>query len=167
MKTYAKFQQKNLTLWKPTPVKASNFSNKYLENNRALSKFMDGIWMNNYYQIRNKLGIKFKDDIYAELCLNLWFENNWHFLNVTESGWFLESTVQKQSSKQSLSKVSLKKETVQKSTAEFWTVISNEMIKHQHPHTRFDICFINQKLNVGWFLPNKVGRSGQSTIFTH
>ena len=43
MKTYAKFQQKNLTLWKPTPVKASNFSNKYLENNRALSKFMDGI----------------------------------------------------------------------------------------------------------------------------
>ena len=32
----------------------------------------------------------------------------------------------------------LEKVTVQKSTAELWTVISNQMIKYQLPHTRFD-----------------------------
>ena len=51
--------------------------------------------------------------------------------------WFLKSTVQKQSPKQSIPKVSLKKVTVQKSIAEILTVISNQIIKYQLPHTRF------------------------------
>ena len=40
--------------------------------------------------------------------LKLWFEKGWHFCNIKESGWFLKSTVQKQSSKQSVPEVSLK-----------------------------------------------------------
>ena len=50
----------------------------------------------------------------------------------------LKATVQKQSSKQSLPKVSLKKIAVQKSIAKHWTVISNQIIKYQLPHTRND-----------------------------
>ena len=73
--------------------------------------------------------IKFKDDICNELCLKFWFESDWHFCNITESRWFLKSTVQKQSLKQSLPKVSLKKVTVPKSIAELWTLISNQLIK--------------------------------------
>ena len=43
----------------------------------------------------------------------------------------LKATAHKQSSKQS-------KVTVQKSIAEFWTVISNQMIKYQLLHKQFD-----------------------------
>ena len=38
----------------------------------------------------------------------------------------------------SLPKESLKRVTVQKTIAEYWTVISNEMIKYELAHTRFD-----------------------------
>ena len=72
------------------------------------------------------------------MCLKLWFESNWHFCNITESGCFLKSIVQKQSSKQSLPQVSLKKVTFQNSIAELWTLTSNQMIPYQLPHTRFD-----------------------------
>ena len=52
---------------------------------------------------KESVGVNYKDDICAELWLKLWFEGDWHFCNITESGW---STVQKKSSKQLLSKVS-------------------------------------------------------------
>ena len=32
--------------------------------------------------------VKFKDDICAELCLKLCFENDFYFWNITDSGWF-------------------------------------------------------------------------------
>ena len=35
-----------------------------------------------------ELGCTYKDGICTELCLNLWFERDWYFLNITESGWF-------------------------------------------------------------------------------
>ena len=37
---------------------------------------------------KESLGVKFKDSIFAELCLKHWFENGWYFCNITESGWF-------------------------------------------------------------------------------
>ena len=37
---------------------------------------------------KESIGVKFKDDIRAELCLKFWFENNWYFCNITESEWF-------------------------------------------------------------------------------
>ena len=33
---------------------------------------------------KESLGVKFKD----ELRLKLWFESDWYFCNITESGWF-------------------------------------------------------------------------------
>ena len=39
-------------------------------------------------KLEKSLGAKFKDNICAEFCLKLWFENDWYFRNVTESGWF-------------------------------------------------------------------------------
>ena len=37
---------------------------------------------------KEKLGVKFEDGKCAALCLKLWFERNWYFCNITESGWF-------------------------------------------------------------------------------
>ena len=37
---------------------------------------------------KESIGFKFKDSICAKLCLKLWFESDWYFCNVTESGWF-------------------------------------------------------------------------------
>ena len=34
------------------------------------------------------VGVKLKDDIWAELCLKLWFESDWYFCNSTKTGWF-------------------------------------------------------------------------------
>ena len=34
---------------------------------------------------KEKLGVKFKDDISTELFLKLWFERDWYFCNITES----------------------------------------------------------------------------------
>ena len=53
---------------------------------------------------KESLRVEFKDGICAELCLELWFESHWYFCNI--SVW--KATAQKQSSKQSLSKVRLK-----------------------------------------------------------
>ena len=50
----------------------------------------------------------------------------------------LKATLRKQSSKQSLPQVSFEKATVQKTIVELWNVISNQMIKYQLSHTRFD-----------------------------
>ena len=38
--------------------------------------------------LKGSVGIKYKDDICTELCLKLWFESDYCFRNVTESGWF-------------------------------------------------------------------------------
>ena len=43
----------------------------------------------------------YKDGICTKLCLKLWFESDWYFCNIIESGWFW-----KQSSKESLHKSS-------------------------------------------------------------
>ena len=37
---------------------------------------------------KGSVGFKYKDDMFAELYLKLWFESNWYFGNITESGWF-------------------------------------------------------------------------------
>ena len=36
--------------------------------------------------LKEKLGVKIKDDIPAKLCLKLSFERDWYFSNNTESG---------------------------------------------------------------------------------
>ena len=33
-------------------------------------------------------GVKYNDNNCAELCLELWFESEWYFCNITESGRF-------------------------------------------------------------------------------
>ena len=38
--------------------------------------------------LEKSLGVKFKDDLFAQLCLKLWFESDWYFCNITTSGWF-------------------------------------------------------------------------------
>ena len=37
---------------------------------------------------KGSVGVKYKDNIYSELCLKLWFESDWYFCNITESGLF-------------------------------------------------------------------------------
>ena len=37
---------------------------------------------------KESLEVKYKDSICAELCLKLWFESDWYFCNITESGCF-------------------------------------------------------------------------------
>ena len=37
---------------------------------------------------KESIGVKYKDGTYALLCLKLWFESDWYFCNITESGWF-------------------------------------------------------------------------------
>ena len=37
---------------------------------------------------KGSVGIKYKDDISTKLCVKLWFESDWYFCNITESGWF-------------------------------------------------------------------------------
>ena len=39
------------------------------------------------------LRVKFKDNICPELCLKPWFESDWHFYNIPESGWLLKLIV--------------------------------------------------------------------------
>ena len=36
---------------------------------------------------KESLVVKFKDGIRAEMCLKLWFQSDWYFCNITESGW--------------------------------------------------------------------------------
>ena len=36
---------------------------------------------------KERLGFKLNDDKCEELCLKLWFESDWYFYNITESGW--------------------------------------------------------------------------------
>ena len=38
--------------------------------------------------LKESVGVKYKDDICAKLCLKLWFESDWYIRNITESGWF-------------------------------------------------------------------------------
>ena len=40
---------------------------------------------------KEKVAVKVKDSICAELCLKLWFESNWYFCDFTESGYGFES----------------------------------------------------------------------------
>ena len=35
--------------------------------------------------LKDRLGVKFKDSICDELCLKLWFESDWYFFNIIES----------------------------------------------------------------------------------
>ena len=37
---------------------------------------------------KESLGVKIKGGIYVELCLKHWFESDWYFCNITESGRF-------------------------------------------------------------------------------
>ena len=37
---------------------------------------------------KESVGVKYKNGICAELCLKLWFESDWYFWNITDSGWF-------------------------------------------------------------------------------
>ena len=37
---------------------------------------------------KESVGIKFKEGIYTKFCLKLWFDSNWYFCKITESGWF-------------------------------------------------------------------------------
>ena len=37
---------------------------------------------------KENLWVKFKHGICTELCLKLWFEKDWYFCNITETGWF-------------------------------------------------------------------------------
>ena len=77
--------------------------------------------------VKENLGVKFKDSIFNELVFL-----QYHWVRM-----ILKATGPKKGSKQSLPKVNFKKP-VQKSIVELWTDISNQMIKYQLPHTRFD-----------------------------
>ena len=37
---------------------------------------------------RKLIAVKFKDGICTESRLKIWFESDWYFFNVAESGWF-------------------------------------------------------------------------------
>ena len=51
------------------------------------------VWYTFMMNIRNlgskeSLVVIFKDGICTKLCVKLWFESDWYFCNITESGWF-------------------------------------------------------------------------------
>ena len=52
---------------------------------------------------KENVWVRFKQVIYAELSLKLWFQSNWYFCNITKQ--VLKVTVQKESPRQSLPKV--------------------------------------------------------------
>ena len=68
------------------------------------------------------------------MCLKLWFENDWYFCHIIESGWSWKrlSRIKFQTVTSQFGNV-----TIQKSIVELWTVISDQMIKYQLIHTRF------------------------------
>ena len=41
--------------------------------------------------LKESVDVTFKEGICAELCLKPWFESDWYFCKITESGWFFES----------------------------------------------------------------------------
>ena len=41
-----------------------------------------------YLRSKESVEVKLKEGICAELRLKLWFESDWHFYNITKSGWF-------------------------------------------------------------------------------
>ena len=44
---------------------------------------------------RKRSGHIFKEGICAELCLKHWFESDWYFCNIAQSGWFWKSLPRK------------------------------------------------------------------------
>ena len=77
------------------------------------------------------LGLKCKYKTYAGLCLKLRFESNWYFSNITESRCFWKRLSRSKVSNNQFLKSVWKK-------AKVWTVIFNQSIKYQLPHTRFN-----------------------------
>ena len=77
----------------PLKTKATCVQNQYLQNVQqervqGLQSFVICI-----VNVGKRLGVKFKDGLCDELCLKLCFERDWHFCNITESGWFPKLTV--------------------------------------------------------------------------
>ena len=70
--------------------------------------------------------LRIKHGICMELCLKLWFESGWYFFNITESGWFWKRLPRKKL--HIVLSSQFEKVTFQKYIAEFWIVISNQMI---------------------------------------
>ena len=71
---------------------------------------------------------KFKDSICAESCLKLWFESDWYFCKITESGWFWKWQPRNNAPSNHFLKLA-------------WKSISPEVhcgIWYQFSHTRFD-----------------------------
>ena len=84
--------------------------------------------------LKESFEVKFNDSMWAELCLNLWFESDLVFLWYYWVRIVLKATAEKQSFKQSFPNINLKMchwKTVQESIAKLWIVISNQMIKYQ------------------------------------
>ena len=38
--------------------------------------------------LKESARVKYKDRVCADLCLKLYFENDWYFCDITESRWF-------------------------------------------------------------------------------
>ena len=76
------------------------------------------------------LGIKFKDDIGAELCLKLWFESDCYL----KSDWLSRNKVP---NSHFLKFVSTSNNCPEAGCKPL-TVIFNQMIKYQLPYTQFD-----------------------------
>ena len=77
--------------------------------------------------LKDRLGVKFKDSICDELCLKLWFESDWYFFNIIES-WFFESGCPETKFESITSKSHFEKVTVQKPIAGLETVIFYQVI---------------------------------------
>ena len=86
---------------------------------------------------KKSLWVQFNDSIQTELCLKLWFESDSYFCNITESGWFWKRLPRNKAWNNHFLQ-SVWKATSQNSMSELWTVISNQKIKYQLSHTRFD-----------------------------
>ena len=65
---------------KLSKILASNIDNSGRE---SVSEFMWGI-----ARSKESVVVKYIDGICAELYLKLWFDSDWYFCNITESGWF-------------------------------------------------------------------------------
>ena len=68
---------------------------KWNEKSRDYKRllFLSKPLMMNVWNLGSKetVGVIFKEGICAKLCLKHWFESDWHFCNITQSGWFWNS----------------------------------------------------------------------------
>ena len=96
-------------------------------------------------RFKRKCRVKYKDDIRADLCLKVWFESDWYFCNITESGLFWKQLSKNKASNNNFLKL--------------WSSRTEMFLKQVF------LKFLNWKTPVSEFLFNKLKKRLQHRCF--